>query len=156
MMAVTPTPVAQTTIELDVTGMTCASCAARIEKRLNRLDGVEATVNYATEKATVHAPEGYDPLELITTVENAGYGATLPTPKHADTQDADGEPGDDPELTALRQRFIGSALLSVPVILMAMVPAFQFTYWQWASLTLTAPVVVWAGWPFHRAAWINL
>lgn len=155
-MAVTPTPVAQTTIELDVTGMTCASCAARIEKRLNRLDGVEATVNYATEKATVHAPEGYDPLELITTVENAGYGATLPTPKHADTQDADGEPGDDPELTALRQRFIGSALLSVPVILMAMVPAFQFTYWQWASLTLTAPVVVWAGWPFHRAAWINL
>ena len=70
--------------------------------------------------------------------------------------DADGEPGDDPELTALRQRFIGSALLSVPVILMAMVPAFQFTYWQWLTLTLAAPVVVWGAWPFHRAAWVNL
>lgn len=156
MMAVTPTPVAPTTIELDVTGMTCASCAARIEKRLNRLDGVSATVNYATEKATVHAPDGYDPLELITTVEKAGYGATVPAPKHAQAQDAGAEPGNDPELTSLRQRFIGSAILAIPVILMAMVPAFQFTYWQWASLTLAAPVVVWAGWPFHRAAWVNL
>ena len=155
-MAVTPTPVAQTTIELDVTGMTCASCAARIEKRLNRLDGIEATVNYATEKATVHAPDGYDPLELITTVEKAGYGATLPTPKRSATQDTVEESSDDPELTVLRQRFIGSALLAIPVIALAMVPAFQFTYWQWASLTLTAPVVVWAGWPFHRAAWVNL
>ncbi|MFT3943313.1 MAG: heavy metal translocating P-type ATPase [Ancrocorticia sp.] len=152
-----PTPVAQTTIELDVTGMTCASCAARIEKRLNRLDGVEATVNYATEKATVHAPEGYDPLELITTVEKAGYGATLPAPKRAAAQeDAGNESGDDPELTTLRQRFIGSAILAIPVIILAMVPALQFTYWQWASLTLAAPVIVWAGWPFHRAAWVNL
>ncbi len=156
MMAVTPTPVAPTTIELDVTGMTCASCAARIEKRLNRLDGVSATVNYATEKATVHAPDGYDPLELITTVEQAGYGATVPAPKHVHAQDASAEPGNDPELTSLRQRFIGSAILAIPVILMAMVPIFQFTYWQWASLTLAAPVVVWAGWPFHRAAWVNL
>ena len=157
MMAVTPTPVAQTTIELDVTGMTCASCAARIEKRLNRLDGVEATVNYATEKATVHAPEGYDPLDLITTVEKAGYGATLPAPKHAVAPDDDGsESGNDPELTSLRQRFIGSAILAVPVIILAMVPALQFTYWQWACLTLAAPVIVWAGWPFHRAAWVNL
>ncbi len=156
MMAVTPTPVAQTTIELDVTGMTCASCAARIEKRLNRLDGVEATVNYATEKATVHAPEGYDPLDLITTVEKAGYGATLPAPKNAPSQGTPSDSGDDPELTTLRHRFFGSAVLSIPVIIMAMVPAFQFTYWQWASLTLAAPVIVWAGWPFHRAAWVNL
>ncbi len=156
-MAVTPTPVAQTTIELDVTGMTCASCAARIEKRLNRLDGVEATVNYATEKATAHAPEGYDPLDLITTVEKAGYGATLPAPKHAVApDDAGSESGNDPELTSLRQRFIGSAILAVPVIILAMVPALQFTYWQWACLTLAAPVIVWAGWPFHRAAWVNL
>ena len=155
-MAVTPTPVAQTTIELDVTGMTCASCAARIEKRLNRLDGVEATVNYATEKATVHAPEGYDPLDLITTVEKAGYGATLPAPKNAPSQGTPSDSGDDPELTTLRHRFFGSAVLSIPVIIMAMVPAFQFTYWQWASLTLAAPVIVWAGWPFHRAAWVNL
>ena len=156
MMAVTPTPVAQTTIELDVTGMTCASCAARIEKRLNRLDGVEATVNYATEKATVHAPEGYDPLDLITTVEKAGYGATLPAPKNAPSQGTPSDSDDDPELTTLRHRFFGSAVLSIPVIIMAMVPAFQFTYWQWASLTLAAPVIVWAGWPFHRAAWVNL
>ena len=155
-MAVTPTPVAQTTIELDVTGMTCASCAARIEKRLNRLDGVEATVNYATEKATVHAPEGYDPLDLITTVEKAGYGATLPAPKNAPSQGTPSDSDDDPELTTLRHRFFGSAVLSIPVIIMAMVPAFQFTYWQWASLTLAAPVIVWAGWPFHRAAWVNL
>ena len=142
-------------IELDIQGMTCASCAARIEKKLNKLDGVSATVNYATEKATVHVPAGYDPQDLVATVENAGYGATLPAPKRQKDDDT-AEPAADPELTGLRQRFIGAAILSVPVILMAMIPALQFTYWQWASLTLAAPVVVWAGWPFHRAAWTNL
>ena len=142
-------------IELDIQGMTCASCAARIEKKLNKLDGVSATVNYATEKATVHVPAGYDPQDLVATVENAGYGATLPAPKRQKDDDT-AEPAADPELTGLRQRFIGAAILSIPVILMAMIPALQFTYWQWASLTLAAPVVVWAGWPFHRAAWTNL
>jgi Cu+-exporting ATPase len=133
--------------------MTCASCAARIEKRLNRMTGVEASVNYATEKAVVSAPAGVDVQALIDEVVKTGYTAVVPAPP------AD-EPGDlrdaDPELTSLRQRLIGSIVLSAPVVLLAMIPALQFTYWQWASLALAAPVVVWGAWPFHRAAWINL
>ncbi|MCD7102091.1 heavy metal translocating P-type ATPase [Pseudoclavibacter sp. 13-3] len=137
--------------------MTCASCAARIEKRLNRLDGVDATVNFATEKARVHAPEGYDPAQLIDVVEQTGYTAALPAPPEPTTASAAGaDSHDDAELLALRNRLIGSVVLSVPVIAMAMIPALQFTNWQWLSLTLAAPVVVWAAWPFHRAAWINL
>ncbi|WP_235940658.1 heavy metal translocating P-type ATPase [Paramicrobacterium fandaimingii] len=139
--------------ELDVTGMTCASCAMRIEKKLNRLDGVEASVNYATEKARVNVPADYDPQLLIDEVEKTGYGAALPRQNNEKDAEADAP---DVELTSLRQRLIGSAVLSVPVIVLAMVPAFQFVYWQWASLALAAPVVVWAGWPFHRAAWMNL
>jgi len=140
-------------LELEIGGMTCASCAARIEKRLNRLDGVVASVNYATEKAVVEGPAGLDPAVLIDEVEKAGYTASVPAPP-ADERD-EHEP-DDPELTSLRQRLIGAIVLSVPVVVLAMVPALQFTYWQWASLTLAAPVAVWAAWPFHRAAWINL
>lgn len=135
-------------IELEIGGMTCASCAMRIEKKLNKLDGVEASVNYATEKAHVTAPSGTDARTLIAEVEKAGYTATVPQPKVP-------EPKID-ELTVLRHRMIGSIVLSVPVILLAMIPALQFDYWQWASLTLAAPVVVWAAWPFHRAAWTNL
>ncbi|MBD3942630.1 copper-translocating P-type ATPase [Microbacterium sp. NEAU-LLC] len=144
-------------IELEIGGMTCASCAARIEKRLNRLDGVEASVNYATEKAVVSAPAGIDAQALIDEVVKTGYTAALPAPPASDADSpgpADGPA--DPELTSLRQRLIGSAVLSTPVILLAMIPALQFTYWQWASLALAAPVVVWGAWPFHRAAWINL
>ena len=141
-------------IELEIGGMTCASCAARIEKRLNRIDGVEASVNYATEKAVVSAPAGLDPQSLIDEVVKTGYTAELPAPPAADAGDA-AEPA-DPELTSLRQRLIGSIVLSTPVIVLAMIPALQFTYWQWASLALAAPVVVWGAWPFHRAAWINL
>ncbi|MCI2959472.1 heavy metal translocating P-type ATPase [Agromyces atrinae] len=133
--------------------MTCASCAMRIEKKLNKLDGVTATVNYATEKARITAPADLDPRSLIDEVEKTGYTAALPAPK-APTDDAS-EPA-DPELTSLRQRLVGSIVLSVPVILLAMIPAIQFTYWQWASLALAAPVVVWVAWPFHRAAWMNL
>ncbi|MCA0379043.1 MAG: heavy metal translocating P-type ATPase [Actinobacteria bacterium] len=148
-----------TTIELEIGGMTCASCANRIEKKLGKLDGVEASVNYATEKARVSVPEGYDPQLLIAEVEKTGYTAALPAPPATNTADDEGrgsaEPA-DPELAALRQRLIGSIVLSVPVIAMAMIPALQFQYWQWLSLTLTAPVIVWAGWPFHRAAWVNL
>lgn len=140
-------------IELEIGGMTCASCAARIEKRLNRLDGVEASVNYATEKAFVSAAAGVDPQTLIDEVVKTGYTAALPAPPTAEAGDA--EPA-DPELTSLRHRLIGSIALSTPVILLAMIPALQFTYWQWASLALAAPVVVWGAWPFHRAAWINL
>ncbi|OII69160.1 cation-translocating P-type ATPase [Streptomyces sp. CC77] len=147
-------------VELAIGGMTCASCAARIEKKLNRMDGVEATVNYATEKAKV-AYRGADVSvqDLIATVEATGYTAREPEPT-APSPTADGGRGDtaedDPELTALRQRLVTAVVLSVPVIAMAMIPPLQFTYWQWLSLTLAAPVVVYAGWPFHRAAWTNL
>ncbi|PPG34386.1 copper-translocating P-type ATPase [Pseudoclavibacter sp. RFBG4] len=143
-----------TDIELKIGGMTCASCAMRIEKKLNKLDGVTASVNYATEKARVSAPDGLDPQTLIDEVEKTGYTAALPTPDAAEPSQGSAEA--DPELASLRQRLIGSIVLSVPVILLAMVPAFQFTYWQWASLALAAPVIVWGAWPFHRAAWMNL
>ena len=143
-------------IDLEIGGMTCASCAMRIEKKLNRLDGVTATVNYATEKAQVVVDGPLDPTLLIATVENAGYTASVPAPP-ADADGAGAEPDvEGPELRALRHRLIGSVVLSVPVILLAMIPALQFTYWQWASLALAAPVIVWAAWPFHRAAWVNL
>jgi Cu+-exporting ATPase len=144
-------------VQLDITGMTCASCANRIERKLNKLDGVTASVNYATEKATVTFGDPVTADDLLATVEAAGYAATLPT---ADRSEPDG-PDDaggvrDPELEGLRQRLVVSALLSVPVVLLAMVSPLQFDYWQWASLTLAAPVAVWGAWPFHRAAWVNL
>ncbi|MCP3420512.1 heavy metal translocating P-type ATPase [Nocardioides pinisoli] len=138
-------------VELAITGMTCASCANRIERKLNKLDGVTATVNYATEKAKVSYPGTVSTDDLLRTVEAAGYAAALPTPPSAD----DG-PGDPVEHDPLLQRLLVSAVLSVPVVAMAMVPAWQFTYWQWASLALAAPVVVWGALPFHRAAWTNL
>jgi Cu+-exporting ATPase len=146
------TPTSQ--VELEITGMTCASCANRIERKLNKIDGVVATVNYATEKAKVAFPEDLDPVELVKTVESAGYSATLPRPDQAVPEGGD-DIADDPT-RSLRLRLIISALLTVPVIAMVMVPALQFTYWQWLSLTLAAPVVVWGAWPFHRAAWVNL
>ena len=161
MTTSTSTPVSGANVELRIGGMTCASCANRIERKLNKLDGVAATVNYATEKATVTVPDGYDPALLIAEVEKTGYTAALPTPRapapsdaSGDTPNADGI--DDPELESLRHRLRASTVLTVPVIAMAMIPALQFTYWQWASLTLAAPVIVWAAWPFHRAAWANL
>jgi P-type Cu+ transporter len=136
-------------VELVIGGMTCASCAARIEKKLNRIDGVEASVNYATEKALVR---GEVPTEdLVATVEKMGYTAHLPAPEPAE----DEEPA-DAELHALRTRLLVSLVLAVPVVVLAMVPAFQFAYWQWASLSLAAPVIVWGALPFHRAAWTNL
>ncbi|MCW2899114.1 MAG: heavy metal-transporting ATPase, partial [Streptosporangiaceae bacterium] len=141
-------------IELAIGGMTCASCAARIERRLNKLEGVSATVNYATEKATVRFPAELGPEDLIASVEKAGYTAELPRPpKSAEPED---DPAVEDELRPLRQRLITAVVLSIPVIAMAMVPALQFDNWQWLSLTLAAPVVAYAGWPFHRAAWINL
>jgi Cu+-exporting ATPase len=143
-------PVAGQEIELVIGGMTCASCANRIERKLNKLDGVTATVNYATEKAKVSFPGDVDPTVLVEQVEAAGYTATLPKPeKTADVVE------EDPS-SPLRQRLIGSVVLSVPVIALSMIPALQFTYWQWIVLALAAPVVVWAAWPFHRAAWQNL
>ncbi|MDN3445685.1 heavy metal translocating P-type ATPase [Microbacterium sp. APC 3901] len=148
---------AGTGVELEIGGMTCASCAMRIEKKLNKLEGVVATVNYATEKAKVTVPEGYDPAALIAEVEKTGYSASIPAPKGSkiDAGSA-GDADSDPELRSLRNRLIGAVVLTVPVIAMAMIPALQFTYWQWASLALAAPVILWAAWPFHRAAWMNL
>jgi Cu+-exporting ATPase len=145
-------------IELAIGGMTCASCAARIEKKLNRVPGVTATVNYATEKAKVSYTGDVTPEDLVGVVAATGYTATLPPPAPAEVAEG-GEPGDAAEpdpTTALRQRLLGSLALSVPVILLAMLPQLQFTFWQWLSLTLAAPVVTWAAWPFHRAAWANL
>ncbi|MGN9915895.1 heavy metal translocating P-type ATPase [Micromonospora palomenae] len=148
-------PVAPHRIELTIGGMTCASCAARIEKKLNRMEGVTATVNYATEKATVRYADQVTPKDLIATVEKTGYTAVVPPPPTpAGTAGPAAEPAD--ELRGLRTRLWVSVALTVPVILLAMVPAWQFTYWQWLSLTLAAPVVVYGGLPFHRAAWINL
>ncbi|WP_113700352.1 heavy metal translocating P-type ATPase [Nonomuraea lactucae] len=144
-------------VELSIGGMTCASCASRIERKLNKLDGVSATVNYATEKAKVSFPEGLDPRDLIAEVEKAGYTAALPAPPPV-TEPAGDEPAAeaDAELSALRRRLLTSLVLGIPVIAMAMIPALQFVNWQWLSLALAAPVVVYAGWPFHKAAWTNL
>jgi Cu+-exporting ATPase len=140
-------------IELPIEGMTCASCAARIEKKLNRLEGVEASVNFATEKATVR----FDPLlvsagELAASVEAAGYHALVPA---AESTPAAMGADDDPA-AAWRIRLVVSAVLSMPVALLAMVPALQFGGWQWLSLLLATPVVLWGAWPFHRAAALNL
>jgi len=145
------TEVQSAEVELAITGMTCASCAMRIERKLNKLDGVTATVNYATEKAKVVYTGDLAPEQLVEQVEAAGYGATLPSVR-------EDEPAEEEEDSTrpLRQRLIVSALLSVPVIVLAMVPALQFTYWQWISLVLAAPVIVWGALPFHRAAWANL
>ncbi|MGL5867099.1 MAG: heavy metal translocating P-type ATPase [Dermatophilaceae bacterium] len=209
MRATTPhRPTGQ--VELVIDGMTCASCAARVEKRLSALDGVSATVNYATATARATIPEGTDPMALIAVIEGTGYRAALrPEPfasPSADPQPATSQPtaptraasqpatpqptaptrvgpqptdsqptaptraasqrpgrlgqhqnGDpaDPHLSALRQRLFVSVGLSAPVVAMAMIPAFQFTHWQWLSLILAAPVVAWGAWPFHRAAWVN-
>ena len=156
-------------VELTIGGMTCASCAARIEKKLNRMDGVTATVNYATEKARVEYAGGVAVGDLIATVEATGYTAAAPAPPPAArTAPAPGGgpggaagpdraegPAADPELTTLRRRLATAAVLALPVVVLSMVPALQFTYWQWVALALTSPVVTYAAWPFHRAAFTN-
>ncbi|RII11685.1 Copper-exporting P-type ATPase A [Streptomyces sp. YIM 130001] len=156
----TPTPRADeapgTQVELAIGGMTCASCAARIEKKLNRMEGVAATVNYATEKAKVtYRFEDVAVQDLIATVEATGYTAEEPAPPQTTGPSATGAAEQPDPLTPLRQRLLTAVALAVPVIAMAMIPALQFEYWQWLSLTLAAPVVTYAAWPFHRAAWTN-
>jgi P-type Cu+ transporter len=140
-------------LEIPITGMTCASCANRVEKSLNGLEGVVATVNYATEKASVAFPDAVAPEQLVEAVRAAGYDAALPS------QADDGGPGPDPaeaHLASLRERLLISAVLSLPVLLLSMIEPLQFDNWQWLALTLASPVVVWGAWPFHRAAWANL
>ncbi|MEU4498739.1 heavy metal translocating P-type ATPase [Streptomyces sp. NPDC023998] len=152
-----------TQVELTIGGMTCASCAARVEKKLNRMDGVSATVNYATEKAKISYPPGLEVSDLIATVVKTGYTAEQP-PRPAPAPEAEPATASgtaaaahpDPESAALRQRLTVSAVLAAPVVLMAMIPALQFDNWQWLSLALAAPVAVWGALPFHRAAWANL
>jgi len=145
-----------TTVDLEIGGMTCASCAARITKRLNQLDGVDASVNYATEHASVSVADGVNIDDLIAQVESIGYTAKVPpTAATVGAGDEAGEP-DDPELLALRNRLIGSAVLGIPVLLLSMINTLQFPSWQWLALTLASPVVLWGAWPFHRAAWLNL
>jgi P-type Cu+ transporter len=137
-------------LELPISGMTCASCANRIERRLNKLDGVTATVNYATEKARVEFDAGtVAPERLVDAVEAAGYEAALPSTQPPPAAEQD-------ETAPLRRRLVASALLSLPTLLISMVPALQFDNWQWLSLNLATPVVLWGAWPFHRAAWANL
>ncbi len=145
-------------VELAIGGMTCASCASRVERKLNRLPGVQATVNLATEKATVRYPDGVTPEQLVSAVEQAGYTATLPAaPTVGDAEPSVDAPDDgDTATRLLRNRVLICAALSVPVVVLAMAPALQFTYWQWLSLTLAAPVVVWGAWPMHRVAARNL
>ncbi|MEU0946876.1 heavy metal translocating P-type ATPase [Streptomyces canus] len=154
-----PAPAPVSEVELSIGGMTCASCAARIEKKLNRMDGVTATVNFATEKAKIAYPDGTDVAELIATVEKTGYTAQEPpAPALQSREEGEGRataPVADTELLSLRQRLFVSLALSVPVIAMAMIPSLQFDNWQWLSLTLAAPVVVWGAFPFHKAAWTN-
>ncbi|MBC2863672.1 heavy metal translocating P-type ATPase [Streptomyces mexicanus] len=149
-------------VELLIGGMTCASCAARVEKKLNRMDGVTATVNFATEKARVTYPPGVQVSDLIDTVVRTGYTAEEPPPPEPEPAAQDtpagasgSSPAEDPELAAARRRLTVSALLAVPVVLLSMVPVLQFDNWQWLALTLAAPVVVWGGLPFHRAAFTN-
>ena len=159
----TTTPTAE--VELAIGGMTCASCAARIEKKLNRMADVAATVNFATERAKVTYGGGVEVADLIATVERTGYTAAVPQPvielaaggtgvAAAGEDGAAAEPGSDE--IALRQRMITSIVLAVPVIVLSMIPALQFDNWQWLALTLASPVVVYGGWPFHQAAWKNL
>jgi Cu+-exporting ATPase len=140
-------PDAGVAYDLEIGGMTCASCAARIEKRLNRLEGVSASVNYATEKAHVQLMPGVAVDELISEVVRTGYTAALPRPEESESV--------DPAYRLLRLRLIVASVLAIPVIVLAMAAPLQFPGWQWASLVLATPVVTWAAWPFHRAAWMN-
>ncbi len=146
-------------LELPIVGMTCATCANRVERRLNELDGVAATVNYATEVAAVSFdPAAVDPGDLVGAVAAAGYETTLPAAEPAAEPEAEAvaEPEEADESASLRRRLIFSAALSLPVLLLSMIPPLQFDNWQWLALQLATPVVLWGAWPFHRAAWTNL
>src|SRR5665213_3483687 len=140
-------------LELPVSGMTCASCATRIERRLNRVEGVAASVNYATARASVNFDaDCVTPEDLIGAIEATGYQASLPTQADPGSNVPDGPD----EITVLRRRLIGSVILTVPVLVLAMVPPWQFAGWQWLAAVLATPVVLWGGLDFHRAAWVNL
>jgi P-type Cu+ transporter len=144
--------------ELAIGGMTCASCAARIERKLNKLDGAAATVNFATETARVSFPASVSTGDLISVVEQAGYTAALPAPRQAKPagSGAPARASRADDAGTLRRRLLVSLALAIPVVVLAMVPALQFQNWQWLSLALASPVAVWGAWPFHRAALVNV
>ena len=143
-------------VELPIRGMTCASCANRVERKLNKLDGVIASVNYATENANVEFdPEAVGPEQLVEAVKAAGYQAVLPAAPPENPDPAEAGAGEADETAPLRLRLVGSALLALPVLAISMIPALQFDYWQWLALQLATPVVLWGAWPFHRSAWAN-
>ncbi|MDR7085567.1 Cu+-exporting ATPase [Aeromicrobium panaciterrae] len=145
-----------TTHKLDIGGMTCTSCAMRVEKKLNKIEGVTATVNYATEKATVETPANVDVQTLIDTVAKTGYSASVRPPAgSAPSHDGHSGHGDLHGAASMLRRLRVSAALAVPVVILSMVPALQFDNWQWLALALASPVVVWGAYPFHRAAWVN-
>lgn len=161
LSAPAPAPAPAVPVQLELTGMTCASCANRIERGLNKVPGVEASVNYATEKATVRSVADGEPVDvdaLLAAVQKAGYSASLVVPREASAaspRSADATVPERDELAPLRRRLLISLVLTVPVVALSMIPALQFTYWQWLVLTLAAPVAVWGAWPFHRAAAVN-
>lgn len=149
-------------VDLSITGMTCASCANRIERKLNKLPGVSATVNFATASARVGFPEDLTPQDLIATVKATGYGASLPAPPPSAEAGGPAAAGDGPgseeerRVRALRDRLLVSVALTVPVVLLSMIPPLQFRFWQWLAFALASPVALWGAWPFHRAAALNL
>ncbi|MBC9723936.1 cation-translocating P-type ATPase [Streptomyces sp. TRM68367] len=149
-------------VDLAITGMTCASCAARIERKLNKLPGVSSSVNFATASARVGYPEDLTPQDLIATVKATGYGASLPAPPASAATGSQAAAGDglgseeERHVRALRDRLLVSAALTVPVVVLSMVPPLQFRFWQWLAFALASPVALWGAWPFHRAAALNL
>jgi len=152
-VTLTPTPV---TVDLEIGGMTCASCAARIGTRLNKLEGVEASVNYATERARVILPEGTEVDDVIAVIEAVGYTAKLPSAPDEVPEVPEGIAQPEDQLRGLRHRLIGCTVLGLPVLVLSMFSALQFTNWQWLAFALTGPVVAWGAWPFHKMAWMNL
>src|SRR5215218_2696649 len=144
-------------VTLALEGMTCASCVARIERKLNKLEGVEASVNFATEQATVHSDEDVPVERLIETVESAGYGARIARSAqdahmaHAAHASGGHHHGDEP-FAALARRLAVAVVLTLPLTLLTTVPSLQFSGWEWLALVLSTPVVFYAGLGFHRAA----
>jgi P-type Cu+ transporter len=151
-------------VDLGVTGMTCTACSGRVERKLNKVEGVEATVNFATESASIaYDPARIAPADLIEVVRGAGYGAFALAEEKDTAEVGEVSPSEDPheaarrrEAADLKHRLTVSALLTIPIVLLSMVPAWQFTNWQWAVLTMTTPVFFWGGAPFHKATWLNL
>jgi Cu+-exporting ATPase len=143
-------------IDLEIGGMSCASCAARIEKKLNKVDGVVASVNYATEKAHAEVPDGIHAQDLIDVVERTGYSASLPQPSATESVPEEPRAAEDPQTASLRRRLIGAVAMTVPVVAVSMIPPLQFDHWGFACLVPATSVVFWAGWPFHRSTLVNL